>query len=139
MRPKPMSERTRFDPVSIAFHWLTVLLFVPLLGSMYLLQNSSGPDAALLLDIHRGAGASIWTGTVLRFVWRKCFADLPPFPETTGRLDRLTVTLSEHALYLLLVGQTLAGLAMTVARGRAFTLLLWQVPALMPRDRLLAA
>ena len=134
-----MSERGRFDGVTIAFHWLIVALFVPLLASVFLLGSSLRLDAATLIDIHRGTGAAILALTLLRLIWRKTVARLPPFPATMSRLHRLAVTGSEGVLYALLFAQPLSGLAMTVARGRAFTLLFWQVPALMTRDKGLAA
>jgi cytochrome b561 len=138
MRGSDMTKRGRFDAVSIVFHWGTVLMFVPLLASVYLLQDPQGMDAAQLLDIHRGAGALILAATCLRFLWRRRFARLPAFPEGMGRLHRLAVTGSEYTLYVLLFAQPLIGIAMTIARGRPFDLLFWQVPALMVRDKALA-
>lgn len=134
-----MATRGRFDAVTIMLHWLTVLLFVPLLASMALLQTGSGPDPALLIDIHRGSGAALLATTAIRFLWRQSFARLPPFPQNMRPIHRRAVTVSEWALYVLLLAQPLTGLAMTIARGRAFRLIVWQVPALMGRDKELAA
>ncbi len=134
-----MTTRGRFDAVTITLHWLTVILFVPLISSVLLLNNASGLDAATLLDIHRGTGATLFAVTLARLCWRQSFARLPPFPEKMWSVHRLMVTGSEYALYALLLAQPLTGLAMTLFHGRPFTLILWQVPALVARNKDLAA
>lgn len=134
-----MTARGRFDAVSISFHWLTVLLFVPLIASVALVNSGSGLDPAILLAVHRGTGATLFVLTLARFWWRKAFARLPPFPETMSHAHRVAVTGSEYALYALLLLQPLTGLAMTMLHGRPFTLLLWQVPVLVARNKELAA
>jgi cytochrome b561 len=134
-----MTTRGRFDAATITLHWLTVALFVPLISSVLLLTSGSGLDTTLLLDIHRGAGATLFAVTFARLCWRQTFARLPPFPGKMWRLHQLAVTGSEYALYTLLLAQPLTGLAMTLFRGRPFTLILWQVPALVARNKDLAA
>src|ERR1700682_3864967 len=108
-----MTTRGRFDAVTITVHWLTVILFVPLISSALLLTSGSGLDTTLLLDIHRGTGATLFAVTVARLCWRQSLARRPPFPERMGRLHRLAVTGSEYARYALLLAQPLSGLAMT--------------------------
>ena len=134
-----MTTRGRFDAVTITLHWLTLTLFVPLISSVLLLGSGSGLDASLLLDIHRGTGATLFAVTLGRLCWRQWFARLPPFPEKMWRVHRGITTGSEYALYALLLAQPLTGLAMTVFRGRPFNLIAWQVPALIARDKELAA
>src|SRR5260221_6544542 len=134
-----MTTRGRFDAVTIALHWLTVMLFVPLISSVLLLTSASGLDTTLLLDIHRGTGATLFAVTFARLCWRQSLARLPPFPEKMWRLHRLAVTGSEYALYTLLLAHALTGLAMALFRGRPFTLILWQVPALVARNKDVAA
>jgi cytochrome b561 len=134
-----MTARGRFDPVTITLHWLTVALFVPLISSVLLLTSGSGLDTSLLLDIHRGTGATLFAVTLGRLCWRRSFARLPPFPEKMWSVHRAAVTGSEYALYALLLMQPLTGLAMSLLRGRPFTLILWQVPALVARDKVLGA
>ena len=133
-----MTARGRFDTVTITLHWLTVILFVPLISSVLLLTSGSGLDTTLLLDIHRGTGATLFAVTFVRLCWRQSFARLPLFPEKMWRVHQLAVTGSEYALCALLLAQPLTGLAMTLFRGRSFTLILWQVPALIARNKELA-
>jgi superoxide oxidase len=128
------STRGRFDGATIVLHWLTVALFLPLLASALLLHDSGGLDRKLLLDIHRGAGAIIWCLMATRLLWRATFAHLPPFPPKMTAPHRWLVKAGEYALYALVLLQPLTGLLMTLLRGKPFTLVLWQVPALLPRD-----
>ena len=129
-----LATRGRFDAATITLHWLTVFLFLPLIASAFLLHDSEGVDRKMLLDVHRAAGASIWCLMFTRLLWRSLFARLPPFPAAMTTVHRRIVKASEYALYALTLLQPLTGLLMTLLRGKPFRLLLWQVPALLPRD-----
>jgi len=131
---KAPSTRGHFDAATTLLHWLTVLLFLPLVASVLLLRYGEGIDRSMLLDIHRGAGAMIWCVMFTRLLWRSSFAHLPPFHATMSTAHRRVVKASEFALYALALLQPLIGLLMTMLRGKPFTLILWQVPALLPRN-----
>jgi cytochrome b561 len=130
-------KRGYFDNVSILFHWVTVALFVPLIASVFMI-GASGFDSSTLLAVHRSAGATIFCLSLWRFIWRKTVARLPPFPEHMSSIHRRAVTTSEYALYGLLFAQPLLGLAMMVARGHPFALLVWQIPTLVAPNKPLA-
>jgi len=132
-----MSKRGTFDGVSIFFHWLTAALFVPLIASIFLI-GMPGLNSGALLFVHRSTGVAIFALGIVRFAWRRAAARLPPFPGSMGRFHRAVVTGSEYLLYGLLFIQPLLGLAMMLARGHAFELLAWQVPALMRPNKPLA-
>ena len=132
------SSRGRFDAATIFLHWLTVLLFLPLIASALLLHYGDGFDRRALLDIHRGAGAILWCVMFGRLLWRSSFAHLPPFPSTMTTIHRWVVKASEYALYALVLLQPITGLLMTLLLGKPFTLVIWQVPALFPRNYELA-
>src|SRR5215469_17974613 len=62
-------NRTTFDGVTIAFHWVTVILVLGLLTTaIWSLQSHDDVLKVLLLRIHRSLGVTVWTVTVLRLV-----------------------------------------------------------------------
>ena len=128
----------RFDGVSQALHWLTVLLVIGQFVSAFLHEQRHGPAAELLLTFHRSAGIATWIVVVMRLSWRRWFAYLPPFPATMPKAQQWAAKLNEYALYLLLLLQPLTGLATMLVFGHPFTLFLWQMPALMTQDKPLA-
>jgi cytochrome b561 len=91
----------------------------------------------VLLQIHRSFGLTIWVVTVLRLAWRLTNATLPPFPAHMTMLHRATVKLCEYGLYALLLGQPATGLLTTIFSGRPFSMFLWVVSPIMPRDDIL--
>jgi cytochrome b561 len=134
------ARRPPFDSVTIGFHWATVLIVVALFASAWL--HSQSHDAvvkAILLQIHRSLGVTIWVATMLRFVWRQTNARLPPFPTNMKKIHRAIVKASEYALYALLLVQPITGLGATLLGGRHFALFLWRIPSLMPEDSALQA
>jgi cytochrome b561 len=136
-RPASRSSKAgRFDQAAIALHWLTLLLVVGQLTTALLLSQADDPTAiAGLLTIHRSMGLVTWCVVLGRLVWRVRFAHKPPFPETMSKPQRMAAMLNEYGLYALLLLQPLTGLGDTLFRGRAFTLAIWRVPALLHADR----
>jgi superoxide oxidase len=124
--------RTSFDRVTIALHWITLILVLGLLTTA-LLHAKTHDDAAkaVLLQIHRSFGVTVWVTTALRLFWRMTKAQLPPFASDMGNLHRHAVQKSEYCLYALLLVQPLSGVATTITRGRAFDLFWWHIPPLM--------
>ena len=119
----------RFDPVSIAFHWLTALLLASQLATAWLLGQATD-DAANILALHRAVGVLVWLVVVLRLVWRKTRARLPPFPAGMPKLQQRAARANEYALYAVLLAQPLTGLGQTIFRGQPFPLALLKMPAL---------
>jgi cytochrome b561 len=133
-------QRGRFDLVTIAFHWTTLVLVLTLLAIGWTLDEFEGaPVGALLLMIHRSLGVLVWTLTVARLAWRRSGAHLPPFPPSMPRAQQWAAKANEYGLYALLILQPMTGFTATVSRGRPFPLFGAEVPALMPRQHELAA
>jgi cytochrome b561 len=132
----PMTpRRPPFDRVTISFHWATALIVGALFSTAWLhAQSHDAVHKAMLLQVHRSLGLTIWVMTVLRVIWRLTHARLPPFPTHMTRIHRAFVKLNEYALYALLLSQPVTGLAATLLRGRQFGIFLWQVPQLMPEQ-----
>ncbi len=132
-RPPAVVQRTSFDGVTIAFHWATVLLVLGLFTTaIWSLLSHDDVLRVLLLRIHRSLGVTVWTTTVLRLVWRKTNAKLPPFPDDMTQLHRALVEISEYCLYALLVIQPTVGFSAMLTRGQSFTLFWGHVPPLIP-------
>lgn len=132
LQTTPTATRTSFDGVTMTFHWVTLILVLGLLTTA-LLHAKLHDDAAraLLLQIHRSFGVTVWMTTALRLFWRMTNAQLPPFADDMGNLHRHAVQKSEYCLYALLLIQPLSGLGATITRGRAFDLFWWHIPSLM--------
>jgi cytochrome b561 len=122
----------RFDQVSIALHWLTVLLIVVQYGSLWLHEaaHHASNFAVALLSVHRSMGMVTWIVVVVRLIWRRRFAYLPPFPPSMPILQQTAAKANEYGLYILLLVQPITGLARVLLRGQPFEMFFWQVPAL---------
>jgi superoxide oxidase len=135
-----IARRPPFDSVTICLHWVTVLLVLAMFASAWL--HSRAEDdvlRAVLLQIHRSLGMTIWIATAFRLAWRLTNAKLPPFPANMTNVHRAIVHLSEYGLYALLLGLPATGLGATLFSGRPFALFLWQIPQLAPHDKALWA
>jgi cytochrome b561 len=135
---QPERQAARFDGISQALHWLTVLLVIGQFISGLLHDQRHGASAELLLTFHRSAGIATWIVVLIRLLWRRWFAYLPPFPAAMPRAQQWVAKLNEYGLYALLLVQPLTGLATMMKFGHPFTLFLWQIPALMAQDKSLA-
>jgi cytochrome b561 len=126
----------RFDHVSIALHWLTVLLIIIQFASVWVLDAAGDKSAlgAALLSLHMTSGVLTWFVVVARLVWRHNFAYLPPFPPSMPKFQQTIAKANEYGLYLLLLTQPLTGLGRVLLRGRPFDLFFWQVSALFEEN-----
>ena len=130
---KPRAKAGRFDQISIALHWLTVVLVAAQLA-LGLALSHGGDEIPALLTAHRSLGISIWIIVAARLMWRHGFPHLPPFPAGMPKPQQRLATLNEYALYGLLLLQPLTGLGNALFRGRPFALFAWEVPALVSRN-----
>ena len=134
----PPEAGERFDGISMTLHWLTALLVIVQFATALVREDLHGPAAALLLTLHRSSGIAVWMAVALRLMWRQTFAYRPPFPDDMALLQQWAARLNEYGLYFFLLFEPATGLASTLARGKAFTLFLWDVPVLMARNKPLA-
>jgi cytochrome b561 len=126
-------ERGRFDQISIALHWTTVLLILVQFTSAWLHEaaDENSSLAAAILATHRACGMLTWIVVSVRLVWRHGYAYLPPFPANMSKLQQSIATANEYGLYVLLIVQPITGLSKVLFRGAPFRLLIWDVPALL--------
>jgi superoxide oxidase len=91
------SKAGRFDQISVALHWLTVVLVATQFTTAWLLsQGDSGASAFLFA--HRSIGILTWIVVATRLVWRHGFAYLPPFPASMPKLQQRIAKFYEYAL-----------------------------------------
>jgi len=131
-------EPDRYDFLSIVFHWATLLLIGLLFWSASAHEGAQdGDTAARLLELHRSVGVIIWLLTLLRLAWKASGGHVPALPATTGKLQAIGARGTQWAMYALLIAQPLSGLLQSIWRGKAFPLLLGELPPLVPRDKAL--
>jgi cytochrome b561 len=105
----------RYPVLSRVLHWLTAALVFCALFIGFVMVNSVGEYASLVM-IHRTLGVTILAVVLVRLVNRLTHR-APPLPPTVGRLERKIVAASEVTLYALLLVQPLLGWAMVSAAG----------------------
>jgi len=126
----------RFDGVTIGVHWMTALLVLAMFVSVWLRwQTADQATRAILLQIHRSMGMTIWVVSGMRLAWRFTNMRFPHFPANITKSQRLFVQSSEFCLYALLLGQPATGLAMMLLSGRPFAVFGVQFPAFWLADK----
>lgn len=136
--PAAVRSRDRFDTISIAMHWGSLLLLAVIALAAWRHSQALDADAAAgALSLHRSAGVLLWLLTLVRLGWKASFARPAALPATVSRSQRLAARATEAALYLLLVLQPATGLLQSVLRGKAFSLFGLSFPVVMERDRAL--
>ena len=128
-----------FDRTIRFLHWLTLFLFVAIFVLAFSIDfASSREQEAVLTQLHRSFGLTVWVVTLGRLVWRQ-FSRFPNWPPDMPQAMRFAAQWSEYALYALVLIQPILGLLQTNARGdRVNLFFLGQLPPLIGMDRALA-
>jgi cytochrome b561 len=130
---------TRYDTTTIVVHWTTALLVLGLFASGWGMSLAADGDAARrLLTLHRSIGVAVWALTCVRMGWRLAGPPTPELPARLRPVARFVARINEAGLYVLLLSQPATGALQTLYRGKPFDLFIWQVPALIARDKGLA-
>jgi cytochrome b561 len=110
-----MTELKQFTVLSRVLHWLTAVLVFSALFVGFVMVNSVGSYAQLIV-VHKTLGALVLLVMVVRVINRARHHP-PAWPPTIGSLEGRLVGLSEKLLYALLLLQPLVGWAMLSAAG----------------------
>lgn len=134
-----IGSSTRYDIITILFHWVTALLVVTLFG-LALFWGFLTPGTPLRHDLqglHISLGLALAAVVTLRIAWRLGFGRrLPEIPSTLPYWAAKGV---HYLLYILLVGQIALGFSFRWAQGEAFTFFgLFAVPSAFAPDTSLA-
>jgi cytochrome b561 len=108
----------RYGSIELKIHWFTALLVnlgcsLGEWGDVF----PRGPARDAALFAHMSAGLAIIALVALRLAWRLFDAPLPPEPTRFGHVGELASRIGHLALYALLIGVTVAGIATQFARG----------------------
>jgi superoxide oxidase len=129
----------RYDGLSMALHWLTLLLLIALFATAWAREQASdGDSATLLLNLHRSFGLLVWLATLFRLAWKRTQANAPALPATTPRIQVLVARANQLALYAILLAQPVTGILQSIARGETFSLVGLAVPQVMAPNSHLA-
>jgi cytochrome b561 len=110
-----MTTEPQQFPVSMRFfHWLMAAMVLTMLG-IGVAMVASLADYHWLVSIHRPVGILILILVVIRYVNRRFFSTMPPFPATMSSQERVIAHASEMLLYALLFVQPLVGWGMLSA------------------------
>lgn len=106
----------RYNPVSIALHWLIALLIFgafPL--GIYMADLPLSPQKLELYSWHKWTGVTIFALVLIRILWR--IGHQPPPPLPMPRWQILASKAVHHLLYVLMVIVPLSGWLMSSAKG----------------------
>jgi cytochrome b561 len=113
------ATRSRYDGVSIALHWITVVLVISLFALGELWGYFQRPLRHELVVLHMSLGMLLGLAVAVRIVWR-----LMPAHQVAPAATGLTETLARLVhwlLYFLLVGQALFGWYVRWSEGEAMS------------------
>ncbi len=128
-----------WDPVVKWVHWSSLLL----IGTAYLAVWASKAvpsreQHAMLVQLHRSLGITIFALTLFRLGWR-WRTRAPSLPAGLPAIQKAAARATEYLLYLLLLAQPVLGILHTNARGdRVDLYFVVELPAIIGRNRLLA-
>ncbi len=110
---------TRYHPALVILHWLlAMLVIIALIAGKVILESTPNSDPAKLFSLraHMSIGLAVLVLMVLRVVIRWRSATPPPAAAGHPALN-LAARLMHPALYLLVFGMALSGVALSVAAG----------------------
>lgn len=110
---------TRFHPALVILHWLLALLIiVALIAGKVFLDTTPNSDPAKMFSLraHMSIGLAVLVLMVVRLVirWRSA---TPPHADAGHPALNLAARLAHPALYVLVFGMTLSGIALSRAAG----------------------
>jgi len=132
------SQRRQFTAFARLLHWTMAAMVLTML-CIGVAMVVSLADYHVLVSIHRPLGIAILILVVVRFVNRK-LSQLPPFPATMSRAERLAATASELTLYGLMFVLPLVGWGMLSAAR--YPIVLYgpvHLPFILPHNAMLYA
>ena len=129
----------RYGSFSIGIHWLMLLLFVAVYGTIELrelFEKGSDPREALK-TWHFMLGMLVFVLVWLRLAARLSGPTPTIIPELP-KLQQLSASLLHMALYLLMIGMPLTGWLMLSAAGKPIPFFGLELPALIGENKALA-
>ncbi|HWB50109.1 MAG TPA: cytochrome b [Stellaceae bacterium] len=125
-----------YDSVMRVIHWTTLLLVAAVFVAVWIADPRlvGRANAALIVQIHRSLGLTVWALTVFRLAWR-WRARVPALPADLPRMQKWAARANEALIYLLLLVQPVVGLLYSNAYGvRVDLFLLVPLPPAVARN-----
>lgn len=126
----------RYSPISIAMHWLMLLLIVAVYACIELREfypKGSDPREALKMW-HFMLGLSVWI-----LIWVRLFfifkGQRPPILPTPPSWQQLLAKAVHILLYLLMIGLPILGWLMLSAKGKVIPFFGLELPALIGQNK----
>ena len=132
-------DRTRYDAVAIALHWLVVALIIAswALG-LYMVELPLSPQKLKYISWHKWLGVTIFLTALWRVAWRVTHPAPPP-PDSMPSWQCVAMGVSHLLLYLLVIVIPLTGWLFSSASGVPTVYLGWvQIPDVVANDKLFA-
>lgn len=119
--PAPASSpvTARYDGVSRAFHWITVMLVLGTAALGLWIGHAAPAEEGFklrLYNIHESLGVTVWVFTLARLAWRAAHP-APPLPAGLGPVLRTVARANHVAFYLWLLTMPVVGFVATLAWG----------------------
>jgi superoxide oxidase len=131
-----IEHSNRYSPISIAMHWLMLLLIVAVYACIELREfypKGSDPREALKMW-HFMLGLSVWI-----LIWVRLFfifkGQRPPILPTPPSWQQLLAKAVHILLYLLMIGLPILGWLMLSAKGKVIPFFGLELPALIGKNK----
>lgn len=137
--PVEDSSASRYDPWTIALHWLSALLVIALFASAYVWNDlpKGTPLRKTLQSVHISMGILFTVVFLVRLFWRTTGGRKLAAMETG--IQRILSKSMHHLLYLLLTAQVLLGYLLRWAQGEPFMFFgLFSIPSAYAPNKPLA-
>ena len=136
---KGAASTDNYDRIAKVVHWTTLLLIAVVYVTVWTSHAVGNREqSALLVQLHRSIGVTIFALTLFRLAWR-WIARIPPLPAELPLFQRVAARATEYVLYLLLLLQPALGLLNTNARGRLVDFYFFgELPPMVGPDKMLA-
>lgn len=108
----------RYGAVAIAFHWVSALAIMAMLGTGFAANLAEGSEKAAILRAHVPLGILVLVLTLSRLVWR-VFDIRPGDPGGMARWQVLGARAMHNVLYLAVIVMGASGIALIVLSGGA--------------------
>lgn len=134
MQTIPSRPQT-YRPVSIALHWIMLLLLLAVYAAIELkgLFPSDGDPSQILKTLHAMLGLSVLALVLLRIVLRLT-GQRPCIVPEPSNVQKIVSRVMHASLYVFMLAMPLAGWLCLSAQGQAMPFLGMELPALMGAD-----
>jgi cytochrome b561 len=133
------NTQTRYSPLSIGLHWLMLLVFIGVYGSIELreLFEKGSDPREMLKSWHFMLGillfVLVWPRIAARFT-----SPTPAVVPEPEKIQQLAAKLLHLALYVLMIAMPLSGYLLLSAAGKPIPFFGLELPALIDTDKELA-